>query len=61
MSKNNKKQLMLEWINPPFSPGHWIPEQIELAEFECFFSLPGERSKILTWEDVSNENPEYMG
>ena len=60
-SKNHKKLLMLEWINPPFSPGHWIPEQIELAGFECLFSLPGDVSKTLTWDEVNNKNPDYIG
>ena len=60
-SKNHKKLLMLEWINPPFSPGHWIPEQIELAGFECLFSSPGDVSKTLTWDEVHNKNPDYIG
>ncbi len=60
-SKNQKKLLMLEWTNPPFSPGHWIPEQIELAGFECLFSSPGDASKTLTWEEVKNKNPDYIG
>ena len=60
-NKNYKKLLMLEWIDPPFSPGHWIPEQIELAGFECLFSSPGASSKTLTWEEVNNINPDYIG
>ena len=60
-SKNHKKLLMLEWINPPFSPGHWIPEQIELAGFECLFSSPGDASKTLTWEEIKNKDPDYIG
>ncbi len=60
-NKNQKKLLMLEWINPPFSPGHWIPEQIELAGFESLFSAPGEVSKTLTWKDVNKKNPDYIG
>lgn len=60
-SKNYKKLLMLEWINPPFSPGHWIPEQVELAGFDCLFSSPGDASKTLSWEEVNKKNPDYIG
>ena len=60
-NKNYKKLLMLEWINPPFSPGHWIPEQVELAGFDCLFSSPGDASKTLSWEEVNNKNPDYIG
>ena len=59
--KNNKKLLMLEWLDPPFSPGHWIPEQIELAGFESLFSSRGEVSKALKWEDILKSNPDYIG
>ena len=27
--------VLLEWTDPPFAPGHWIPEMIELAGGEC--------------------------
>ena len=60
-NKNYKKLLMLEWINPPFSPGHWIPEQVELAGFDCLFSSPGDASKTLSWEEVNKKNPDYIG
>ena len=60
-SKNYKKLLLLEWTSPPFSPGHWIPEQIELAGFECLFSSPGDVSKTLTWEEIKNKDPDYIG
>src|SRR5205085_907605 len=25
------KVFMLEWLEPPFAPGHWVPEQVEIA------------------------------
>ena len=34
--KNRGSLLLLEWIDPYFSAGHWIPEQIEMAGFILF-------------------------
>ena len=42
--KINKKILLLEWIDPYFSPGHWIPEQIEMAGFEVCLGKKGTKS-----------------
>ncbi len=57
---NKKKMLLLEWVDPPFSPGHWIPEQINLSGFECLFSYPGAASKELSWHQVKKENPDFI-
>ncbi len=47
------KVLMLEWPDPPFTPGHWIPDQIEAAGGEALLAHPGGRSSSCTWDDVA--------
>ena len=42
--KTNKSILLLEWIDPYFTPGHWIPEQIEMAGFISIAGNKGEKS-----------------
>ena len=37
--------MFLEWTDPPFAPGHWIPEMIELAGGEPLLATPGEKSR----------------
>ena len=59
--KLNKKILLLEWIDPYFSPGHWIPEQIEMAGFEVCLGKKGKKSVELSVEEISNLNPDYIG
>ena len=59
--KINKKILLLEWIDPYFSPGHWIPEQIEMAGFEVCLGKKGKKSVELSVEEISNLNPDYIG
>ncbi len=44
--------VVLEWIDPPFSAGHWVPEIVELAGGLEVIGQPGARSNTLTWEDV---------
>lgn len=46
--------LLLEWPDPPFTPGHWIPDQIEAAGGEALLAHPGGRSSQASWEDVAN-------
>jgi len=46
--------LLLEWTDPPFGPGHWIPDQIRLAGGEPVLAHPGDRSAETTWETVAN-------
>jgi len=57
----NKKILLLEWINPYFTPGHWIPEQIEMAGFVSCIGKKGEKSKELNFEKIIEMDPDYIG
>jgi iron complex transport system substrate-binding protein len=45
--------LLLEWTDPPFTPGHWIPDQIEAAGGEALLAHPGDRSESTTWDEVA--------
>src|SRR3954447_4389365 len=36
--------MFLEWTDPPFAPGHWIPEMIQLAGGVSVLGVPGEKS-----------------
>ena len=50
----------IEWLDPPFSAGHWVPEMVRLAGGEELFAGPGERSARLTWEEVLEADPEVL-
>ncbi|MEL6109702.1 MAG: cobalamin-binding protein, partial [Planctomycetota bacterium] len=43
------RTLLLEWIDPLFSAGHWNPELIELAGGQAVLGVAGERSRTLRW------------
>ena len=59
--KNRGSLLLLEWIDPYFSAGHWIPEQIEMAGFIPSIGKKGEKSKQLYAEEIIKKNPDYIG
>jgi len=44
--------LVLEWTDPPFSPGHWVPEMVEHAGGRNVLGTAGQKSARVAWEDV---------
>ena len=58
--KGAPKVMMLEWPDPPWSGGHWVPEQVAVAGGVEPFSAPGEPSRRLTWADVVAEDPDVI-
>ncbi len=52
--------MMLEWLEPPFAPGHWVPEQVETAGGTAILGKAGQRSTATTYEAIRESNPEIM-
>ena len=52
--------LAIEWIEPFFTAGHWIPEMIELAGGENLISKRGEHSRKITMQEIIISNPEII-
>ena len=48
----------LEWLDPVFVGGHWVPQMIELAGGEDVLGLAGERSRTAEPEEVAATRPE---
>ena len=51
---------VLEWTDPPYAPGHWIPEMVELAGGECVLGTAGRRSTRIRWDDLQAARPEVV-
>lgn len=51
---------LLEWVDPPFSTGHWNPELVRLAGGEDGLGRPGRKSVTLRWEQVVEWQPEVV-
>ena len=50
----------LEWLDPVFVGGHWVPQMIELAGGEDVLGLPGEKSRTAEWAEVEAVAPEVV-
>ena len=50
----------LEWMDPPYVGGHWVPQMIELAGGEDVLGHVGERSRVASWEEIEATRPEVV-
>jgi iron complex transport system substrate-binding protein len=50
----------LEWLDPPFAGGHWVPEMIEIAGGVDALADPGSHSARLTWEQLQAADPDVI-
>jgi len=50
----------LEWLDPPFATGHWVPEQIRRAGGWDVLGADGEPSRPATWTEVEALDPEML-
>lgn len=52
--------LAIEWLGPPFTPGHWVPEQIDVAGGLCIVGQAGRRSQQVEWTDLEGLDPDIL-
>ncbi|MFP5021758.1 ABC transporter substrate-binding protein [Pseudonocardia phyllosphaerae] len=50
--------LMLEWTDPPFVPGHWVPDLVTAAGGVPVAAVPGGRSVAVDWDALSGPGAE---
>jgi iron complex transport system substrate-binding protein len=55
-----RRVFFAEWIDPPFSAGHWLPEMIELAGGTDVLGRPGQPSRSTSWQEVLALEPELI-
>ena len=44
--------LMLEWLDPPFATGHWVPEMVEIAGGVDPLGAARSRSREVAWDEL---------
>ena len=52
--------LVLEWLEPPFAPGHWVPQQVSAAGGDPGFGAAGGVSRTTTAEEINAYAPEVI-
>ena len=52
--------LVLEWLDPPYVAGHWVPDLVTLAGGQDVGSAPGEPSRPRPWEELAALAPDVV-
>ncbi|HVF07717.1 MAG TPA: cobalamin-binding protein [Actinomycetota bacterium] len=52
--------LCLEWAEPPFAAGHWVPEMVEAVGATNLFGDKGEPSRTITHREIRDAYPEVL-
>jgi iron complex transport system substrate-binding protein len=52
--------VVLEWVDPPFSSGHWNPEIVARAGGLEQIGRTGEKSRRMTWNEVEQADPDFL-
>lgn len=58
--RERPRVVVLEWTDPPYAPGHWIPEMVTAAGGEPVLGAAGEKSGRVTWDAVHEARPDVV-
>jgi iron complex transport system substrate-binding protein len=59
-TERRPRTLMLEWLEPAFAPGHWVPEQVRIAGGDDSFGCAGQPSRVTSAEEILDYAPEVI-
>ncbi len=60
VTKQRPRVLCLEWLDPPFQGGHWVPEMVQIAGGEPLLATPAEKSVRISWEQIVASQPDIV-
>jgi iron complex transport system substrate-binding protein len=52
--------LVLEWTDPAFTAGHWVPDMVAAAGGTSVLGWPGQNSQGVTWDDIRAADAEVV-
>ena len=58
--RRRPRVAVIEWVDPPFTAGHWIPDLISAAGGDPVAARPGQRSVPTSWAQISSAEPEIV-
>ncbi|MCH8860245.1 MAG: ABC transporter substrate-binding protein, partial [Thaumarchaeota archaeon] len=58
--ESKPRVLALEWLDPFFTSGHWVPEMIEIAGGKNQISSKGEQSRRMKFEEIKKCDPDLI-
>ncbi len=59
-TRERPRVLALEWLDPPFVGGHWIPEMVERAGGNDVLGKAGQKSRTATWDELVTAEAEVV-
>jgi iron complex transport system substrate-binding protein len=59
-SRERPRMAVLEWTDPPFSSGHWVPDMVTAAGGVSVLGTRGERSKQIEWDAITAAQPDVI-
>jgi len=60
VGKSRPKVLCLEWLDPPFTAGHWVPQTVEYAGGANGVSIAGEASRRMDIDEAVRFDPDVI-
>ncbi|MGH9066357.1 MAG: cobalamin-binding protein, partial [Acidimicrobiales bacterium] len=51
---------VLEWTDPPFTAGHWVPDMVAIGGGTPTLGIPGGRSEQTTWAQLGDGDPDLV-
>ena len=58
--REKPRVLVLEWSEPPFLGGHWVPQMCEIAGAAHVLNGKGEASRRANWAEIHDANPQIL-
>jgi len=58
--RDKPRVFCLEWLEPPFVAGHWVPDMVEIAGGDNGLRSKGEQSVKVEWDDILDFAPHYI-
>jgi iron complex transport system substrate-binding protein len=55
-----RRVAVLEWTDPPWVPGHWVPDMVDRAGGRCLLGASGERSRRTTWDALADVDADVV-
>ena len=60
LTGSTPRVLALEWLDPFFTAGHWVPEMIRAAGGQNLVSGTGEHSRIMSFDEIAAADPDII-
>jgi iron complex transport system substrate-binding protein len=55
-----RRVVCLEWLEPIYIAGHWVPELVKLAGGVDILAISGRKSAVIAWEQVVQASPDVI-